>query len=130
MGYTNVMEPHVYKEKLIAELATVTTELESVGVRDPNVPEDWVATPAEPADGEADTDLIADRNEDGAERQGELDALEIRYNNIRRALLKIEAGTFGNCEICGEPIESARLEVNPSARTCITHREQESELGV
>lgn len=38
---------------------------------------------------------------------------------IEAALGKIEAGTYGVCEGCEEPIEMKRLEVRPVAELCI-----------
>ena len=38
---------------------------------------------------------------------------------VDHALTKLEAGTFGTCERCGEPISPARLEAMPAARYCI-----------
>ncbi len=39
---------------------------------------------------------------------------------IEKALKKIAAGTYGKCEVCGKPIEPARLEALPQARSCMT----------
>lgn len=38
---------------------------------------------------------------------------------IDRALAKIDAGTYGVCERCGEPIKRARLKALPYASLCI-----------
>ena len=38
---------------------------------------------------------------------------------IRDALARIEEGTFGTCEECGEPIFEARLEARPVTTQCI-----------
>ncbi|MBI4608279.1 MAG: TraR/DksA family transcriptional regulator [Candidatus Rokubacteria bacterium] len=38
---------------------------------------------------------------------------------VTTALRKIEEGSFGACERCGEPIAEKRLEVLPFARYCI-----------
>jgi RNA polymerase-binding transcription factor DksA len=35
------------------------------------------------------------------------------------ALARLAAGTYGRCERCGRPIPAARLEVRPTARTCV-----------
>ncbi len=35
------------------------------------------------------------------------------------ALARLDAGTYGRCEACGLPIPAARLEVRPTARTCV-----------
>lgn len=39
--------------------------------------------------------------------------------DVEAAIQRLEAGTFGICERCGQPIAQARLEVRPAARTCI-----------
>jgi len=36
------------------------------------------------------------------------------------ALEKYEAGTYGLCDICGQPIEQARLEALPQASLCLS----------
>jgi DnaK suppressor protein len=38
---------------------------------------------------------------------------------IDRALSKIESGSYGVCELCGEPIKRARLKALPYASLCI-----------
>ena len=47
--------------------------------------------------------------------------LRTELDEVERALEKIEAGTYGTCEVCGEPISEARLEAMPAARFCIQH---------
>ena len=123
------MKPYdAHKTALQKALAEVTVSLEELGARDPNVPEDWVTTPGETVDTEPDENVAADRVEEWDERRGELSALETRYNNIRRALKKIDAGTYGTCEVCGAAIAPARLDANPAARTCHEHFSNEAEL--
>ncbi len=39
---------------------------------------------------------------------------------IETALRKIDAGTFGLCEICGKPIAPERLEALPWATDCVS----------
>jgi DnaK suppressor protein len=39
---------------------------------------------------------------------------------IDAALLKIDAGSYGLCESCGNPIPKARLEALPHARLCVS----------
>lgn len=117
-----------YKAKLEEEKQRLTTELTTLGVQNPQAEEDWVPTPEDVARSEADPNIVADQSENWAERRGTLDALETRLNNVNRALKKIEAGTFGTCEISGEPIEEDRLEANPAARTCKAHIEDEAAL--
>ena len=42
---------------------------------------------------------------------------------IEEALMKIENGTYGICEMCEEPIGMQRLKVKPFAKYCITCRQ-------
>lgn len=121
------IDTNKYKTRLESELQKVTGELSTLGVHNPDNPDDWVATP-EPALGEADENIVADRVEDWDERVSTLALLETRYNNIKRALGKIESGTYGVCEVGGEEIEPERLDVTPEARTCIAHKEEEENL--
>jgi RNA polymerase-binding transcription factor DksA len=124
-------EINSYKNLLEKERAILEDELKSVGKQDPNNPADWVVRA--PTDNEMSVDG-ADRSEAGdkmetlGENAGILNELEIRYNNVLRALGKIEAGTYGICEISKEPIEKARLDANPAARTCKAHLENEDSL--
>lgn len=45
--------------------------------------------------------------------------------HLERALERIEAGTYGYCEICKEPIGRERLEAVPHARLCIKCKAKE-----
>ncbi|MCU0272439.1 MAG: TraR/DksA family transcriptional regulator [Acidimicrobiales bacterium] len=67
---------------------------------------------------------FADRAEVAAE-QGEQQALagvlRDQLAHVERALGRLDDGTYGQCEICGEAIAAARLEALPSTTVCITH---------
>ena len=58
-----------------------------------------------------------------AER-GEVDALAGKLvetlEETEDALAKFDAGTYGNCESCGQPIGEARLDAMPAERLCIS----------
>jgi len=41
-------------------------------------------------------------------------------HKVEHALRRIESGDYGICEVCGEAIPVARLEVLPYATTCVT----------
>lgn len=116
-----------FKTILEAELARVTEDLSTLGVHDPENPDNWVVD-ENMSEGEADPDLVADRTEEWDERVATLALLETEYNNIKRALKNIAAGTYGTCEVGGEPIEEQRLLANPHARTCIAHMDDEAML--
>lgn len=36
------------------------------------------------------------------------------------ALARLDEGGYGRCEVCGRDIDPARMEVRPTARTCVT----------
>jgi DnaK suppressor protein len=44
---------------------------------------------------------------------------------IEDALGRIDAGTYGVCKDCGEPIAEARLNAIPWTRSCITCKEKQ-----
>ena len=47
--------------------------------------------------------------------------LRCDLDDVERALAKLDAGTYGVCEVCGKEIPSARLEAMPATRFCIDH---------
>ncbi|MEK7622150.1 MAG: TraR/DksA C4-type zinc finger protein [Patescibacteria group bacterium] len=112
------------KKKLEAEKLSLQEELSGIAQINPKNPADWEAVPAETGEN-AFRDEEADRIETLEERQAEIIPLEKRLHNIELALAHIEDGTYGKCEICHQPIEVARLEANPEARTCKQHLDQE-----
>ena len=65
---------------------------------------------------------FADSSQVTAER-GEAEALatslQESLDEVNEALGKLDAGTYGVCETCGNPIAPARLEAKPAARNCI-----------
>ncbi len=71
---------------------------------------------------------------DRATRESELDG-ELRLRDrdrklmgkIQQALDRIDAGTFGTCIACGEPISPARLRARPVTTLCIDCK-REAEL--
>lgn len=116
-----------YTTRLTSMFAEITHELSTLGVHAPET-DDWITLPANPQVSEPDPNDEADTTEDWNERRAILSQLETRYNNIKRALQKIQEGTFGACEVCGGVIETDRLNANPAARTCKTHLEDEASL--
>jgi DnaK suppressor protein len=66
---------------------------------------------------------FADSGQVTAER-GEVEALSGQLTetlqDIEDALAKFDAGTYGQCESCGQTIPEARLEAMPAARLCIS----------
>lgn len=71
--------------------------------------------------------LDADFSEQAAELEnrdplaGIEEAHRIEINQIHAALSRIDAGTYGQCSVCGAEIPTARLKAMPTATTCVTH---------
>lgn len=112
-----------FKKILEKELSTLETELKSVGHKNPNNPKDWEATSGEVDVNASDEADIADNIESYESNTAVLKQLETQYNQVREALEKIKSGKYGACGVCGEVIEKERLEANPSAPTCLKHRD-------
>ena len=78
----------------------------------------------EPGGGSSFDDNFADSGQVAAE-QGEnkvlASQLQSELDEVERALAKLDDGTYGKCETCGDPIAEARLEAMPAARFCINH---------
>jgi RNA polymerase-binding transcription factor DksA len=54
-----------------------------------------------------------------AEVEALVTSLQESLAEVQEALGKMDAGTYGVCESCGQPIAPARLEAKPAARRCI-----------
>lgn len=42
-------------------------------------------------------------------------------DEVESALERVVDGTYGLCQVCREPIDPARLQARPTARTCVWH---------
>jgi DnaK suppressor protein len=50
-----------------------------------------------------------------------------RLERINAALQRIDEGTYGTCDACGEQIDPRRLDAEPTAMTCMNHLPPEEE---
>ena len=100
----------VAKKRLLEEEAIVLAELEDLGFT---------------ADGKVDIHLdegFADAAQTTSERARVLslaEGLQQRLEEVQAALTRIEGGTYGKCEGCGNDIAPERLEAIPAAKLCI-----------
>ena len=104
------------RAELIAERASYVEQAESLRLEAEMLAEDM-----EPGDiqfdeesGEGDT-LNVERERDlalSAQARAAVDEID-------RALAKMDAGTYGVCERCGNPIPKARLKALPYAALCV-----------
>jgi DnaK suppressor protein len=91
------------------------------------------------------TALVAERRERGSYGEyGEL-ATEIaevekglilekrvreQLTEVEHALEKFDQGTYGLCDICGQPIDTARLEALPHANLCLSCKSRQAKNGI
>lgn len=113
-----------FKSKLEAEKVLLEKELGTVGRVNPNNPGDWEAKPQALDTDMAERTEVADRVEGFGTNIAILGDLEIRYNEVKAALQRIEDGSYAICKKCGKEIEKERLEANPGATTCKDHLDE------
>jgi len=67
---------------------------------------------------------FADTSQVTAER-GEAEALAGKLKEtleeVAAAIIRLDEGTYGRCEVCGVALNTARLEAMPATRYCIDH---------
>jgi DnaK suppressor protein len=115
-----------FRKGLEKERTFLEGELTKLGKRDPGNPSDWVAAKSSDDEFGADRNDNADIFEEMQDANATINELEGRLNLVNRALEKIDASTFGVCEIAGEDIESDRLHANPAALTCKKHMDMQA----
>ena len=97
------------RDRTLTQIADLTTEFDGI----------VASVAAESPDDEHDPS----GSTTGFERQrvaALLDHARRHLAELDRALARVEAGTFGVCEVCGGPIAPERLEARPTTTTCIT----------
>ena len=48
---------------------------------------------------------------------------------VQAALARLDAGTYGTCVDCGQPIDEARLEFRPEAARCLVDQQKHEAAG-
>lgn len=113
-----------YKTRLLEEKRKLEEELSSLGKKNEQNPSDWEASSPDIGLGETDPIDKADNFEEFENNTAIVGNLETRLDHVNNALLRIEDGTYGYCEVSNEPIEIDRLNANPAAKTCKAHIDQ------
>ncbi len=93
------------RDAMVAELAELT------------------AAPRDPMAAVSFGKRVGDGTAQAVERITQVDAakkLDAKLRGVERALAKLDEGTYGVCDSCGEPIAPERLEAIPWAVLCMT----------
>jgi RNA polymerase-binding protein DksA len=53
-----------------------------------------------------------------------LESLEAELVSIEQAFERLDAGSYGKCDVCGKDIGDERLEARPAATLCIEHQQE------
>lgn len=72
---------------------------------------------AEPLDPDSSEQLV--QLEDDMSLEGQATLITRQIASVKRALIRIEKGSYGECVRCGHKIAIKRLEARPEAALCI-----------
>lgn len=64
------------------------------------------------------TPVVTAPEVDADDEAADIEAIDARLDEVEQALRRIDAGTYGQCDACGSPIDDARLAELPTARRC------------
>lgn len=106
------------REKLEDEAYTIEQELSERGKKDTTG--NWTGAVPEETE-EPDSTDTADNLEELGINVALVEDLERREREIADALDRIDEGTYGVCEECGNEIPVERLQIEPTARMCVEH---------
>jgi DnaK suppressor protein len=105
------------RERLESERGEIRRQLDDLGAR-------------RDAEGIENPDLnegFADAGQAAAERASLLTlvrSLRDTLRDVEQALDRMDAGTYGTCERCGQPIADERLDALPAAHLCLSCKRQ------
>ena len=98
---------------LEAERDTVRRELDEL-----------TATPRDPMGSVSFGKRVGEGTSQAVERIAQVSAarqLDAKLADIERALVKLDDGSYGTCDVCGDPIGEERLAAIPWAVRCVMH---------
>jgi RNA polymerase-binding transcription factor DksA len=113
-------DTHIFKDRLEKEKAALEEQLATVAQPSVENPGEWEAVQKD-TEQESDLHDQADHLDEYQENRAIVDVLNSQLREVTASLSNIENGTYGVCKVCGEEIESDRLEADPSAKTCKAH---------
>jgi RNA polymerase-binding transcription factor DksA len=111
------------RTELTGEVTRLRTELEASGAALAGLMRDS-------GDGAGDDD--ADTGTKNITREHELSLAahaQETLDQTERALARLDAGTYGLCEVCGKPIGKARMQAFPRATLCVEDKQKQERRG-
>lgn len=114
-GITSTAQRERFRELLLAERREAEERLASQS-------EGITAVRDARSDGSVDDEHDPDgptMSQEWSQRNAVLHDVEHELTDVERALARIDAGTYGVCERCGQKISVGRLEARPTATLCI-----------
>ncbi|MFE9728256.1 TraR/DksA family transcriptional regulator [Streptomyces sp. NPDC005794] len=111
------------RAELTGEVTRLRTELEASGAALAGLMRDS-------GDGAGDDD--ADTGTKNITREHELSLAahaQETLDQTERALARLDAGTYGLCEVCGKPIGKARMQAFPRATLCVEDKQKQERRG-
>jgi RNA polymerase-binding protein DksA len=119
---TSPLDLNMFREQLERQRAELSAELTQLHDETTNVnQQEGYGVKNHPAE-DASELFSRERN------IGISDGLQDELNDVEQALQRIQDGTYGLCQVCGEQISLERLEARPAATFCIRHqREREDQ---
>ncbi|MDF6021661.1 TraR/DksA C4-type zinc finger protein [Streptomyces sp. JH34] len=111
------------RTELTGEVLRLRSELEASG-------EALAGLMRDSGDGAGDDD--ADTGTKNITREHELSLAahaQETLDQTERALARLDAGTYGLCEVCGKPIGKARMQAFPRATLCVEDKQKQERRG-
>ncbi len=108
---------HKFSTLLDQEENRLRKELSQVSVKDPAVPGGLQPKPADFGPDLNEEELARETTESGINTSLEFE-LEQQLNSVLKAKEKLQDGSYGTCENCGDNIPSERLEALPASVYC------------
>ena len=108
----------------VAAVARLHEERAALRARTAQLDDDMAALIAASRDSNADDEHDPEGQTIAYERS-QLSAVTSQVRDhlqeVEAALARVADGTYGVCEVCHRPVDPARLEARPTARTCVHH---------
>lgn len=108
------------KEKLEKQKISLEAELEKFAKKDKNLKGDWDTRfpKASESSGSSALEDAADQVTEYSNLLPVEHSMELRLQDIDKALDKIKKGKYGKCEKCDKSISEERLKIYPEATSC------------